>query len=353
MIRFFLILSSFVFLVSCVSTSTTRNTLSPKRSIPLSVKVFVLESEGDNSIPSKISYRLQFENFRVAYNSECFIYGDCGELLSKGKVRVEKKYFIVDFQDYICHKEFRYRIESHSLTGVANESFEGIIENPFYPKELTFEVPRVVTTIGNGERTTKFHFFSTIELGHSNSDLRVKIISPDMRVSWDVIVDNVDLKYIANSEICYSKHPAYINNGDYTIQYFLGKYGVIQKSFKLSDLYDNYEGKNYGATTALITDVTQKEILFEVSKVDLRAIVLELFDVENKVFISDLDLTIYDGMISKKELFKLINSTLGFNKKIKRMKDYSCRLKAEFQRRDDSIVYITTSDFYTIKFPLF
>ncbi len=262
----------------------------------------------------------------------------------------------ISVKSYFNYEYIKYKIVCKDKNANVFKTFEGECENPFYPKQLSFEVQSLHSDFMDNKRAVSQVFSYYMETTDDVVLEKVRVIPPAKDFYWDVLPDSPQKNiYKAISNIKDSTHSDYLECGEYHVQFLLGKSGIIQDTYLLKDLYDNENGPNYGAATATILSDDLNVVEWELQDLAyLKTMEFLLYEKNNK----EEPLVNYtfkqpEEKIVKKELFQQLQKEKNSRKKIKFNKKYLYRIKLEYQNiseTEEKVKFISFSPFYEITF---
>ncbi|HOV14378.1 MAG TPA: hypothetical protein PK771_08855, partial [Spirochaetota bacterium] len=255
------------------------------------------------------------------------------------------------FNDLLSHRIIRYNVISLVDNKEIEMGGEFINDKLPYIEKINFG-PIISTYIEN-----KLSISSSLELllKNVNSIEWIRFIPPSEDFFWDAPYSFFENNVVSKTVIFDKRKPTYFDNGIYLIQINFGNYGLIQKELKLTDIFGNTSGRNYGFPVAEET-LNDKTILkLSLPQIDkIERMELELFEEQNKKlnkigiakFISPIQ------EINKKELMNIFTDEYNEPIKLKFNKKYQYRIIL-YSKDFNGITYQSVSNTKTLLFPGF
>lgn len=312
------------------------------------------------SVEYTFSFTVSFPEEKVFLEYQLFDTDDI--LLTDGKIGENKLQSTfsesIPVTSYFDYDSIKFKITCKNKDKEVLETFEGECRNAYYPKELNFDIQSVNSDFINNERNVSLVFACYAETTDDTVLEKVRVIPPSKDFYWDIIPDALDDNvYKIISNIKDSTHNDYIECGEYHVQFFLGKNGIIQSSCFLKDIYGNRNGPNYGAPTVTVLSEDFNTIEWELQELpyltEMEFLLYEKNDKEE--FVASYLLPELGKSCAKKTLFQQLQKKKLRSDKIKFNKKYLYRIRLTYQNPDifdekRGIKYISTSPFYEITF---
>ena len=268
----------------------------------------------------------------------------------KPKVSYSEK---ISFSSYFNYKNIKYKIQCKNAQEQIVKLYEGECINSHFPRDLKFEITAVNTELINEIRSVSQTFSCYVETTADVVLDKVRVIPPSKDFYWDIIPDSLDENtYRAISNIKDSTHHDYLECGIYHVQFLFGKYGLIQDTFLLKDIYGNDSGPNYGVALASVLSDDLNTIEWELQNLSLlKKMEFQLYDKNDQ----DSPIAVYEFpnvqmKCAKKELFQQLQNNRMTTGKIKYNKKYLYKIKLEYQTDSLETKYFSISPYYEITF---
>ncbi len=312
------------------------------------------------SVEYTFSFIVSFHKEKVFLEYQLFDMDDI--LLADGKIGENKlqstfseSISVTSYFNYDCIK---FKIACKNKDNEVLETFEGECRNIYYPKDLAFDIQSINSDFTNNARNVSLMFSCYAETTDDVVLEKVRIIPPSKDFYWDIKPDVFDDNvYKAISNIKDSTHSDYIECGEYHIQFFFGKSGIIQDIYFLKDIYGNENGPNYGAPTVTVLSEDLNTIEWELQDLSyLTEMEILLYERNNKEeLVADYVFSEPVRSCAKKTLFQNLQREKLRSDKIKFNKKYLYRIRLTYRNADSSnekreIKYVSTSPFYEITF---
>lgn len=312
------------------------------------------------SVEYTFSFTVSFPKEEVFLEYQLFDMNDI--LLTDGKIGENKLQSTfsesISVTSYFNYDSIKFKITCKNKNKEILETFEGECKNAYYPKELNFNIQSINSDFINNVRNVSLVFSCYMEATDNVALEKVRVIPPSKDFYWDIIPDILDDHiYKVISNIKDSTHSDFIECGEYHIQFFLGKNGIIQSSCFLTDIYGNGDGPNYGAPTVTVLSEDLNTIEWELQDLTyLAEMKFLLYEKNNEEeLVAEYLLPEPVKSCAKKALFQYLQKEKLRSDKIKFNKKYLYRIRLTYQNAGSSnekreIKYISTSPFYEITF---
>lgn len=264
----------------------------------------------------------------------------------------------IPITSYFNYNSIKFRITCKNEDNEIVKIFEDECKNPYYPKDLFFDVKSINSDFADNSRNVSLVFSSHAETTDDVVLEKVRVIPPSKDFYWDITPDAFDDNvYKVISNIKDSTHSDYIECGEYHIQFFLGKNGIIQDTYFMKDIYGNGEGPNYGASTVTVLSEDLSTIEWELQDLPyLKGMEFLLYEKNNKEeLVSAYTFPKPVNSCVKKTLLQHLQKEQLHSDKIKFNRKYLYRIRLTYQNDGEAdkkreIKYISTSPFYEITF---
>lgn len=312
------------------------------------------------SVEYTFSFTVSFPKEEVFLEYQLFDMNDI--LLTDGKIGENKLQSTfsesISVTSYFNYDSIKFKITCKNKNKEILETFEGECKNAYYPKELNFNIQSINSDFINNVRNVSLVFSCYMEATDNVALEKVRVIPPSKDFYWDIIPDILDDHiYKVISNIKDSTHSDFIECGEYHVQFFLGKNGIIQSSCFLTDIYGNGDGPNYGAPTVTVLSEDLNTIEWELQDLTyLAEMKFLLYEKNNEEeLVAEYLLPEPVKSCAKKALFQYLQKEKLRSDKIKFNKKYLYRIRLTYQNAGSSnekreIKYISTSPFYEITF---
>lgn len=296
-----------------------------------------------------IVLRSNNHNFNISYS----IYDEeMNPLLEKKMVEPKRKdsFFIIydSFFDYFCYRQIYYNIEIEKNGKI--KSFKNQVINEKMPFIKNFEIGHILTFIEEKTNAIKTNLSLNISIENTKEVKWIKVIPPDEKSFWDIPFKHENNSISAIGNLNYKKHPSYIENGNYILQINLGEFGIIQKSIKIVDIFNNQKGANYGLPIVSELKSNKDLIILNLTLIDkIEKIEFVLFEKNNNEFTK----------LGKKEFYKIDNTILKKDLIFKNEDDEFIKIKYNYKyyykiilysKKINNLEYISISKFIPIVF---
>lgn len=312
------------------------------------------------SIEYTFSFAVSFYKEKVFLEYQLFDMDDI--LLTDGVIGQNKLQSTfsenISITSYFNYSSIKFRITCKNKDNEILETFEGEYKNSSYPKELFFDVKSIDSDFAGNSRNVSLVFSCYAETTDDVVLEKVRVIPPSKDFYWDITPDAFDGNvYKVISNIKDSTHSDYIECGEYHIQFFLGKNGIIQDTYLLEDIYGNGNGPNYGASTVTVLSEDLSTIEWELQDLPyLKEMEFLLYEKNSKEeLISGYLFPEPVNNCVKKTLFQHLQKERLHSDKIRFNRKYLYRIRLTYRNDDGAdekreIKYISTSPFYEITF---